>query len=53
MIDRFRSTPHAVLLVLDAGAGNDEHSLKAITVDNSWIRVRCKKCGHEWLIDNG
>ena len=20
--------------------------------DNSWIRVRCKKCGHEWRMDN-
>lgn len=20
--------------------------------DNAWIRVRCKKCGHEWRMDN-
>jgi hypothetical protein len=20
--------------------------------DNTWIRVRCKRCGHEWRMDN-
>ena len=21
--------------------------------DNAWIRVRCKRCGHEWRMENG
>lgn len=44
-------TTYGVLQVLAAGAaGEDSHGSVA---DNAWLRVRCKKCGHEWLIDNG
>ena len=42
---------YGILAVVDAGhstAGAD-----AATVGySSWIRVRCKKCGHEWRMEN-
>jgi hypothetical protein len=42
---------YGVMSVLDAGvSAAEERSARAS--DNSWIRVRCKKCGHEWRMDN-
>jgi hypothetical protein len=32
---------YGILKVVDAGHGGE----------SSWIRVRCKKCGHEWRMD--
>jgi hypothetical protein len=40
---------YGVLQVVDAGQADPEVQGAA---DNSWIRVRCKKCGHEWRMDN-
>ena len=40
---------YGILRVVEAGAGALEG---APNPDNSWIRVRCKKCGHEWRMDN-
>jgi hypothetical protein len=40
------------MAVLDAGAGTAEPERNAAASDNSWIRVRCKRCGHEWRMDN-
>jgi hypothetical protein len=37
---------------LDAGIADDQERVSAAS-DNSWIRVRCKKCGNEWRMDNG
>ena len=35
------------------GAGLDEEQAPVLgEADNTWIGVRCKKCGHEWRIDN-
>ena len=42
---------YGVLQVMGAGAGNARPSPLA-PPDNSWVRVRCKRCGHEWRIDN-
>ena len=39
---------YGVLQVLDAAAANNADG----PPDNAWIRVRCKKCGHEWRMDN-
>jgi len=43
---------YGVLLVLAAGASNVASSTLTRRPDNAWVRVRCKKCGHEWRIDN-
>ena len=37
---------YGILKVIDAGQGDGN------SPNNSWIRVRCKKCGHEWRMDN-
>lgn len=42
---------YGVLQVLGAGVG-ERHSHPLAPPDNSWVRVRCKRCGHEWRIDN-
>ena len=42
---------YGVLQVLDAGDVDRQDGVFAVT-DNLWIRVRCKKCDHEWKIDN-
>ena len=39
---------YGVLQVLDAAAVEAADGAP----DNAWIRVRCKKCGHEWRMDN-
>jgi hypothetical protein len=39
---------YGVLHVVGAGVRDDRAA-----PDNPWIRVRCKKCGHEWRMDNG
>jgi hypothetical protein len=41
---------YGVLQVL--GAGESEVSSHVRGTDNSWIWVRCKKCGHDWRMDN-
>lgn len=46
-----RCETYGVLHVIGAGAGNERTELFGAT-DNPWIRVRCKKCGHEWRMDN-
>ena len=43
---------YGVLRVLDAGTADGSGSPVAAP-DNSWIRVQCKRCKHEWRIDNG
>jgi hypothetical protein len=43
---------YGVLQVLAAGAVFEEPKPRS-PADNAWLRVRCKKCGHEWRIENG
>ena len=43
---------YGVLQVLGAGSGEERFGGFFERADNPWIRVRCKKCGHEWRIDN-
>jgi hypothetical protein len=43
---------YGVVSVLDAGVADADREGDAPAKDNSWIRVRCKKCGHEWRMDN-
>jgi hypothetical protein len=43
---------YGVVAVLDAGIADADEERNAPPADNSWIRVRCKKCGHEWRMDN-
>ena len=40
---------YGVLQVLDAGRGLDAEG----AADNPWLRVQCKKCGHQWSMDSG
>lgn len=44
---------YGVLKVVRAGESEERrgHGLP-IRADNPWMRVRCKKCGHEWRIEN-
>jgi len=42
---------YGVLQVISAGEG-EEPERATRRADNTWIRVRCKKCGHEWRMDN-
>lgn len=43
---------YGVLQVLAAGEDTrGPRGLFSIS-DNAWIRVRCRKCGHEWRMDN-
>ena len=42
---------YGVLKVIAAGVGGETDST-AEASDNTWIRVQCKRCGHEWRIDN-
>ena len=42
---------YGVLKVIGAGL-DDEHASILGVADNTWIGVKCKKCGHEWRIDN-
>jgi hypothetical protein len=44
---------YGVVAVLDAGEVDSNRERDAPSMDNSWIRVRCKKCGYEWRMDNG
>jgi hypothetical protein len=44
---------YGALQVLAAGAAWHHGVPLLRRRDNSWIRVRCKKCGHEWLMENG
>jgi hypothetical protein len=43
---------YGIVSVLDAGAVIGDGERETPASDNSWIRVRCKKCGHEWRMDN-
>ena len=43
---------YGILKVVDAGCGTPGSAEAEAAGDNSWIRVRCKKCGHEWRMDN-
>jgi hypothetical protein len=47
-----RCSTYGVLQVLSSGIGNEPESASGSLDNNSWIRVRCKKCGHEWRMDN-
>ena len=42
---------YGVLKVVGAGVGDSPRSPIA-PMDNTWVRVQCKRCGHEWRIDN-
>ena len=44
---------YGVLQVLRAGEREDYTELPPTEADVAWIRVRCKKCGHEWRMENG
>jgi hypothetical protein len=46
-----RCETYGILHVVGAGAGHARTGPFDVT-DNAWIRVRCKKCGHEWRMDN-
>ena len=46
-----RCETYGILHVVGASAGAGRARLFDVT-DNAWIRVRCKKCGHEWRMDN-
>jgi hypothetical protein len=46
-----KCSTYGVLNVIGAGVGKGRVSVLH-PADNSWIRVQCKKCGHEWRIDN-
>ena len=46
-----RCSTYGVLKVIGAAVIESERSLLGAP-DNTWIRVQCKKCGHEWRIDN-
>jgi len=43
---------YGVLKVVGAGHGDRVPGAERAEPDNPWIRVRCKKCGHEWRMDN-
>ena len=43
---------YGILQVVEAGCGAPASAEAESGGDNSWIRVRCKKCGHEWRMDN-
>lgn len=43
---------YGVLQVLAAGDGDAQSGELFGRPENPWIRVRCKKCGHEWRMDN-
>lgn len=38
---------YGVLQVLAAGSADDAED----AADSPWLRVRCKRCGHEWRMD--
>jgi hypothetical protein len=42
---------YGLLQVLDAGSA-DGDAMGSASGDNAWIRVRCRKCGHEWPMEN-
>jgi hypothetical protein len=42
---------YGILRVIGAGF-EEPGGLRLKRSDNTWIRVRCKKCGHEWRMDN-
>jgi hypothetical protein len=42
---------YGLLEVLDAGAADGERETIEPRADNTWIRVRCRNCGHEWPMD--
>ena len=42
---------YGLLRVIGAGTAEDRRSIMSAP-DNSWIRVQCKRCAHEWRIDN-
>ena len=46
-----RCSSYGVLKVIEAGVAAAGGSVVS-AADNTWIRVQCKKCGHEWRIDN-
>ncbi len=46
-----KCSTYGVLKVTSAGVTEATQSGLAIA-DNSWIRVQCKKCGHEWRMEN-
>jgi hypothetical protein len=46
-----RCRTYGVLKVTDAGSSESTASV-VVPPDNTWIRVQCKKCGHEWRIDH-
>jgi hypothetical protein len=43
---------YGVLKVIGAGEGEERRGGVFTRADNPWIRVRCKKCGHEWRMEN-
>ena len=43
---------YGILRVIAASAPREVPGAKALQ-DNTWVRVRCKKWGYEWRIDNG
>jgi hypothetical protein len=46
-----KCSTYGVLKVIDAGVSETRGPV-VTAADNTWIRVQCKRCGHEWRIDN-
>ncbi len=42
-----RCSTYGVLQVLEASSGGDAEGF----TDEGWIRVKCRKCSHEWLME--
>lgn len=47
-----RCGTYGVLKVLGAATGQEGARGVVDRADNPWISVRCKKCGHEWRMEN-
>ena len=45
-------TVYGVLNVVAAGEGEERRRGVFASADNPWIRVRCKRCAHEWRMEN-
>lgn len=44
---------YGLLNVIAAGAHEGAPTDPDAQADNAWLRVQCKRCGHEWRMNNG
>lgn len=42
---------YGVLAVVEGGGDNDQPGDRMGAADGTWIRVRCKKCSHTWIME--